>query len=288
MFDSPSIQTDSRTQLLLKNLLLRLDQGIETMAPSELCATGRVLMYLRSLCLSGEGEAFGEDHSQAEFRHPTHDLTFELDDDNSENEEEESVISSLFPSSNRRDVLQLCDTVLVGVLSSSNQLGLDQFSPKELNLFLNLFNSLRLDPKKEAVFEALKNEIERRMHLAKERLIPHLFDVGHDENRIEKTEEKNVPDTCTFRLRRLFTKEEMNGHERSYIDAPHNDNAFESMQIASLLHDTLCSNPLNEKLLRSALDTAYHIGRCNWKTTEILHNSREGVSSILTFSELYP
>jgi len=267
VFDAEDIQTNTRVQMMLKNLLLHLDNQIDVMSPKELCGTGRILVNLRSSCLpDGDENIVKVPELNA--------VILEDDDDDIENEAEELVISSLFPSSNRRDMMQICDAVVTHLLNRART-NITHFTPKEMTILLDTFNAKH----RKHIFDAIKVEIDRRLGLVRNEL------SKTDNTDIEegaKVEDKIHSKSYKSKLRHLFHVGGRSGDETTYDG----NESEEVSQVINLLRDTLNEDALNMVLLRTAFDSAYDLGRCRWQTTIGLQTRK--CAPDCSLSDLYP
>jgi len=273
VFDANDIQTNTRVQLMLKNLLLHLDNQITAMTPKELCGAGRIIVNLRSFCLSDGDEDALENQESSKV---DENILDEVDRD-VENEAEELVISSLFPISNRKDMLQLCDAIVPRLLNRSRT-SITCFTPKEMTIILDTFNAKH----RKALFDTIQIEIDRRISLVRSEL------SKSDDTEIEedaKSKRKSDNKSYKSQLRQLFSAG--SAIERSEEDTTYDGIKSEEVsQVVDLLRDTLNEDALNMVLLRTALDSAYDLGRCKWQTTRSVQN-RKCVPDWST-SDLYP
>jgi len=272
VFGADSIQTHTRVQLILKNLLVHIENNIDNMTPSELCAGGRVLTHLRKLCLSDED---GDVEASV-------DNDVDIDGNTLENEEEEIVISSLFPSTNRRDMMQLCDTVLARLATRSKN-RITSFTAKDMNDLLGLFDSTD-DTQYRTVFDAVQKEVDKRIELVRAKLAKndHITEEDNLDERMQ-VEQNSHGGTYTSRLRKLLSKKQV---KKSKDQSPHGEGDLrETMQVVDLLRDTLNTDALHKVLLRNALDAAYDMGRCRWSTTQSIHHVKTQTKCI---SQIYP
>ena len=267
VFDAEDIQTNTRVQMMLKNLLLHLDNQIDVMTPKELCGAGRILVDLRSSCLpDGDENIVKVPELNGEI--------LEDDDHNIENEAEELVISSLFPSSYRRDVMQICDVIVTHILNRART-NITHFTPAEMTILLDTFDAKHRKP----IFDTIKVEIDRRLGLVRNEL------SKTDNADIEegaKVEDRIHSKSYRSKLRNLFQVGGRNGDETTY-DGTESE---EVSQVINLLRDTLNEDALNMVLLRTAFDSAYDLGRCRWQTTRGLQNRK--CAPDCSLSDLYP
>ncbi len=244
------IQTDSKIQLLLKNIILHLDTKVENMTSKDLCNVGQVLSNLSAMCL-----CFEEDIVDII---PESGRDFVVDGEESE-DEQEIVISSLFPSTNRRDMLQLCDTVLNRIIFHS-QLRIKSFTPQDMKDLLCIIDFDRSRYQK--VFESVRDEIAKRRRLVKKQLsIPSqtqevgvsAFSSG-DDNRSE---------THRSPLRNLFFKERINDQNDDTVEEKLLDETTVGLE---LLRSSLDGEAFDRMLLKGVLEAAYDMGKCCRRT----------------------
>jgi hypothetical protein len=273
VFDAHDIQTNTRVQLMLKNLLLHLDSQIIAMSPKELCGASRIIVNLRSYCFTeGDEEVVGNQKSSNVDK-----LILGEGERDIENEAEEFVINSLFPSSNRRDMMQLCDAIIPRLVNRSIT-SITYFTAKEMTTILDTFDVKYWN----TLFDIIQTEINRRLGLVRRDLSK---TEGADMELDTKSEGKSENSSYKSKLRNLFTVGSAIPSIKGYT-AYDGLESEEVSQVVNLLRNTLNEDALNQFLLRTALNSAYDLGRCRWQTTRSLQNMKSVRDWSL--SDLYP
>ena len=240
------IQTDSKVQLLLKNIILHLDTEVENMTSKDLCSVGQVLINLSAMCLCIEEDIVDII--------PESGRDFVVDGEESE-DEQEIVISSLFPSTNRRDMLQLCDTVLNRIILHS-QLRINSFTPQEMKDLLCLIDFDKSRYQK--VCESVREEIAKRRRLVKKQLS---ISSQRQEGGVSafSSDDENGSETYRSPLKSLFFKKRINDQNDDAVEGNILDETTAGLE---LLRSSLDGEAFDRMLLKGVLEAAYDMGKC--------------------------
>jgi len=264
------IQEDPKIQLLLKNIILHLDSQIETMKPSELCHGGQVLIDISALCL-----CFEEDVVDI-IPESTRDL---VEDHDENDDEEENVISSLFPSTNRRDMLQLCDTVLNHIIMHSKDT-IKSFAPNQMKHLLKILDPD--DSRYEIVFETLRKDIAKRKRHVKMHLSASAVQAkgGSDESGDNDADHMQIGTLRKLFKKGVVTRPDTSQKKETEIESTTMGETSEILRMA------LNKDALDDILLRNALEASYDFGWCAWRTSAFTQ-TEQGIQKC-ALSDMYP
>ncbi len=186
------------------------------------------------------------------------DPGLEIDENPLSDEEEENVISSLFPSSNQKDILLLCESILIGILDrlKGNSCTLSSNNMRDIIYMLEESNMT------EAFIDDIRLEVERRTSLLKSRL-------HHEMKEDDNNDDESNQSTQKFKIRNLFSKQitKENG-VRKTIDSSDN----EVRDILRLFQLTKDSDELHYSMLQDIQRTASELGQCKRSLTNAVGN----------------
>ena len=250
VFDAEDIQTNSKIQLILKHLLSIIDTRTTQMIPKEICQYSQLLVDLKSSCY------LDEDDQEAKCL-ANKDIIVE----DVENEEEESVISSLFPNSNRREIYELCTRIIDNLMKQTKE-KIGSFTANEMTMIMKILGLHNQND----FYSCIKTEIDDRIHTVREQLSN--LDTTSDEGSSDETRETGR----TYRsiLKQIFVSDPAQDGDLSYSNEKKNDDVS---QVIRILRESMHEEALNSLLLSTSFESAFNLGRCRWQTTRSLQGS---------------
>ncbi|GFH47522.1 hypothetical protein CTEN210_03997 [Chaetoceros tenuissimus] len=249
VFDAEDIQTNSKIQLILKHLLSIIDTRTTQMIPKEICQYSQLLVDLKTSC-------YLEDDLEAKCL-----ANKDIIVDDVENEEEESVISSLFPNSNRREIYELCTRIIDNLMKQTKE-KIGSFTANEMTMIMKI---LGLHDQND-LYSCIKTEIDDRIHTVREHLSN--LDTTSDEGSADETRETGR----TYRsiLKQIFVSDPAQDGDLSYSNEKKNDDVS---QVIRILRESMHEEALNSLLLSTSFESAFNLGRCRWQTTRSLQGN---------------
>ncbi len=194
------------------------------------------------------------------------DPDLETDENPLSDEEEENVISSLFPSSNQKDILLLCESILVGIIDRlKGDLSTRTLTSSNLRDIICMIEESNMA---KAFVHDIRLEVDRRVSLLKSRLNHEETKEGHDHQINDNDNEQNEA-TQKFKIRNLFGRQTTKDSEvKKNIHT--SDNEFQD--ILRLLKLTKDSNELQYSMLQDMQMTASELGQCKRFLTHAVGN----------------
>lgn len=244
---------------MLKNLLLYMQHTLAMLETSELLSVGQSIAILYAM---NEENALvdmeeGDENDSEEIIEP--DEYDSIDD-----EDEENVISSLFPSSNQRDINILCKKVLTGIIDQTRS-KLQSFSAGDLMNIMNTFATINIPT--DDLRDDIRLETERRKSLVKARLRDELISVGSPSS--DRDDALHVDEDSTYksRIESFFRGRSRPKKQKPSIVKKSQTINKEIREIQRLLQLTRGPNELHNSLIQEVQNVAYELGHCQKDAT---------------------
>ena len=279
VFGEQIIRTNTRIQLLLKNMILHFSDKFDTMTPLELCQLGRALRDIRIMCL-----AILEDENDI----TNAPLTEYIPDQNDDNDEEDIVIDSLFPSSNLRDILKLSDTMLIQVFLKSMH-EITSFASNELNTLLDLLDSGYLQH--EEIVETIRNEVEARIALGSDissRTMDVHIQIDKDIAPKLVQEQGQIHNSPLKKKLRQEQKRIESSDEMIREDDASSQKVAGIPEDDFLLLGAFTTNTFHEMMVRKTLEAAYDLGRARQRTSKCPVDENGHIPKQCSITNIYP